>query len=48
MLSALLFAITVNVISGNAREGLMNKILYEDDLVFMSESIENLKEKFLK
>ena len=29
-----------------AREGLMNKILYADDLVFMSESMENLKESF--
>ena len=26
----------------------MNEILYVDDLVLMSESIENLKEKFLK
>ena len=26
----------------------MNEILYADDLVLMSESIENLKEKFLK
>ena len=32
----------------NAREGVKNKILFPDDLVFMSESIENLKEKFLK
>ena len=33
----------MNVISENAREGLMNKILYVDDLVLMSESKENLK-----
>ena len=26
----------------------MNEILYADDLVLMSESIESLKEKFLK
>ena len=26
----------------------MNKILYADDLVLMSESMENLREKFLK
>ena len=48
VLSPLLFAIAVGVISENAREGLMNEILYANDLVLMSESIENLKEKFLK
>ena len=48
MLSQLLFVIEVNVISENGREGLMNEILYADDLVLISESIENLKEKFLK
>ena len=48
VLSALLFAIAVDVISENAREGLMNEILYADDLVLMSKSTENLKEKFLK
>ena len=48
LLSLLLFAIAVDVILENAREGLMNEILYEDGLVLMSESMENLKEKFLK
>ena len=48
VLSPLLFAIAVDVISENAREGLMNKILFADDLVLMSESMENLKEKFLQ
>ena len=48
VLSPLLFAIAVDVISENAREGLINKILYTDDLVLMSESMEILKEKFLK
>ena len=38
----------MDVISENAKEGLMNKILYANDLVLMSESIENLKDKFLK
>ena len=47
-LSPLLFAISVDVISENAREGLMNQILYADNLVLISESIENLKEKFFK
>ena len=42
------FAITVDVITENAREGLMNKILFADNLVLMSESIDNLKEKCLK
>ena len=46
VLSPLLFAIAVDVISENAREGLINKVLYADNLVLMSESIENLKEKF--
>ena len=32
----LLFAITVTVITQNAREGLINEILYADDLVLMS------------
>ena len=48
VLLPLLFAIAVDIISESAREGLMNEILNADDLVFMSESIENLKEKFLK
>ena len=46
VLSPLLFAIAVDVISENPREGLMNEIFYVDDLVLMSESIKNLKEKF--
>ena len=48
VLSPLLFAITVVVITENAREELMNEIWYMDDLVLMSESIKNLKKKFLK
>ena len=48
MLLPLLFAIAVNVILENAREGLINEILYVDDLISMSEGIENFKEKFLK
>ena len=48
VLSPLLFTIAVDVVSENAREGMMNKILYADDLVLMSESIENLKKTFLK
>ena len=48
VLSPLLFAIAVDAISENEREGLMNEILYADDLVLISKSMENLKEKFLK
>ena len=48
VLSSLLFAIAVDVISENAREGSMNEILHVDNLVLMSKSIENLKERFLK
>ena len=48
VLSPLLFAIAVDVISENAREESMNEILYSDDLVLISESIENLKKKFFK
>ena len=48
MLLPLLFAISVDIISKNAIEDLMNEILFVDDLVLMSESLKNLKEKFLK
>ena len=44
VLLPLLFAIAVE----NAREELMNEILYADSLILMSESMENSKEKFLK
>ena len=48
VLSPLFFAIAVDVILENAREGLMNKTLYADNFILMSESMEILKEKFLK
>ena len=38
----LLFAIAVDAMLNNSRERLMNEILYADDLVLISESIENL------
>ena len=44
----LLFAIPEDIFMEKAREGLMNEIMYADGLILMSESIENLKEKFLK
>ena len=43
-----LFSITIDAITENTREGLVNEILCADDVVLMSEIIENLKEKFLK
>ena len=48
VLSPLLFSLAVDVFLENAIEGLMNEILYADDLVLMSASIEILKEKVLK
>ena len=44
----LLFAITVDNITESARDELMNEILYADDLISISESIKNSKEKFFK
>ena len=48
VLPPLLFAIVVDVVTGNAREGLMKEVLYANDLVLISEMMEGLKEKFLK
>ena len=45
VLSPLIFAIVV-VVTEHAREGLLNEILYADDLVLMSESLEDLRERF--
>ena len=38
----------MDVVTENAREGLMKEVLYADDLVLMSETMEGLKERFLK
>ena len=46
VLSPLIFAIVVDVVTEHAREGLLNEILYADDLVLMSESLEDLRERF--
>ena len=48
VLSPLVFAIVVDVITENAREGLFHDILYADDLVLTSETMEGLREKFRK
>ena len=46
VLSPLIFAIVVDVVTEHSREGLLNETLYADDLVLMSESLEDLREKF--
>ena len=46
VLSPLLFAIVVDVITENARRGVVNKLLYADNLVIMSKDMEDLKERF--
>ena len=48
VLLLLLFPSSVRVIAIYAEEGLMNKILHADDLVLISENIENLIQKLLK
>ena len=45
VLLPLLFAIVADVITENAR-GVVNELLYADDLVIMSKEMEDLKEKF--
>ena len=44
--SPLLFAIVLDVITENAKRGVVNELLYADDLVIMSEDMEDLKERF--
>ena len=46
VLSPLLFAIVVDVVTENARRGVVNELLYADDLVIMRETMEDLKERF--
>ena len=46
VLSPLIFAIVVDVVTERAREGLLYEMLYADDLVLMSETMEGLREKF--
>ena len=48
VLSPLLFAIVVDVITESARRGVINELLYADDLVLMSGTMEDLKEKILE
>ena len=46
VLSPLLFAIVVDVITEKARRNVVNELLYADDLVLMSKTMEDLKERF--
>ena len=48
VLSPLLFAIVVDVLTENAREGLIKEVLCADDSALISETMESLKERFLK
>ena len=43
--SLLIFAIVVDVVTEHARERLLNEILYADDLVLMSESLDDIRER---
>mgnify|MGYP001794951142 CR=1 FL=1 len=45
---SVLSPIVVDVITENVRNGLMGEMLYADDLVLMSETMEGLREKFWK
>ena len=45
-LSPVLSVIVVDVITENARMGVVNELLYADDLVVMSKDMEDLKERF--
>ena len=47
-LSLLLFAIAVDVITENVKNGLISEMVYVDDLVLTSEMMEGLREKFWK
>ena len=42
------FAVVVDVVIEFTREGALSELLYADDLVLMSETIEGLGNKFLK
>ena len=48
VLSPFLLAVVVDVVTEFAREGAISELLYADELVMMSETIEGLRNKFLK
>ena len=48
VISPLIFAIVVDAVTEQARKGILNEILYADDLMLMSENLEDLKERLQK
>ena len=44
----MVFAIVVDVVTENVRNGLMSEMLFADDLVLTSETMEGLREMFWK
>ena len=48
MLSPFLFTVEVDVVIEFAREGVPIELLYSGDLILMSETIDGLRDKFLK
>ena len=48
VLSPFLFAVVVDVVTEFAREGVLSELLYDDDLILMSEIIDGFWNKFLK
>ena len=48
VLSPLLFVIVADVITESVRNGLMSEMLFADDLVLTSKTMEGLREKFWK
>ena len=47
MLSPFLFVLVADVVTGFTGEGALSELLFSDDLVLMSETIEGLWNKFL-
>ena len=48
VMSPFIFAVVVDVVTEFAREGALSELLYADDLVLMSETIDGFRNKFLK
>ena len=46
VISPLMIAIVVDAVTKQARKELLNEILYADDLMLMSENLEDLRERF--
>ena len=46
VLLPLVFAIVVDMVTKNVRNGLLSEMLYADDLVLTCEMMEGLREKF--